>query len=345
MKKYTTIRNRAGTISYLIDNKAFLVFLLLFILSLLLFVAGLSVGSTMINPLLVIQQLLGMGNGEHAFVIETLRLPRMILSLLAGISLGVSGLILQGIVRNPLASPDIIGITGGASAAAVLYITFFSELSIKWIPFVALIGAGIVSLMIYMLAWKKGVTPIRLVLIGIGIQASMGALVTMMIVLSPSYSTSEAYIWMTGSVYGANWNHVKSMLPWIIIFVPLSLLLSRKVDVQELGDDLALGLGSKVQTNRFVLLFVSVALAGSAVAFVGGIGFVGLIAPHIARKLVGRSFSSLVPVSALIGGMIVCLADVVARTAFLPSDLPAGVFVSGIGAPFFIYLLYRNRHN
>lgn len=345
MNKHTTIRNRSGAISFLIDNKAFLVFLLLLIISLLLFIVGVSVGSTMINPLAIIQHLLGMGNGEHAFVLDTLRLPRMILSLLAGISLAVSGLILQGIVRNPLASPDIIGITGGASAAAVLFITFFSELSIKWIPFVALLGAGIVSLMIYMLAWKKGVTPIRLVLIGIGVQASMGALVTMMIVLSPSYSTSEAYIWLTGSVYGANWNHVKSMLPWILIFVPLSLLLSRKVDVQELGDDLALGLGSKVQTNRFVLLFVSVALAGSAVAFVGGIGFVGLIAPHIARKLVGRSFSSLVLVSALIGGMIVCLADVVARTAFLPLDLPAGIFVSGIGAPFFIYLLYRNRPN
>lgn len=345
MNKLTTIRNRSGTISFLIDNKAVLVFILLFCLSLLLFIVGLSVGSTMLNPLLIIQHLLGMGNGEHTFVIETLRLPRMVLSLLAGISLGVSGLILQGIIRNPLASPDIIGITGGASVAAVFFITFFSEVSLKWLPFVALLGAGIVSLIIYILAWKKGVTPLRLVLIGIGVQASMGALITMMIVLSPTYSTSEAYIWLTGSVYGANWNHVYSMLPWILVFVPLSLLMSAKVNVQELGDDLATDLGSKVQINRFVLLFVSAALAGSAVAFAGGIGFVGLIAPHIARKLVGRSFSSLVPVSALIGGMIVCLADVVARTAFLPLDLPAGVFVSGIGAPFFIYLLFRNRHH
>ena len=134
------------------------------------------------------------------------------------------------------------------------------------------------------------------------------------------------------------------MLPWVLIFVPLALLFSRKVNVQELGDQVALGLGSRVQLHRFTLLFISVALAGSAVAFAGGIGFVGLIAPHIARKLVGRSFGILVPVSALIGGLIVILADVVARTAFLTLDLPAGVFVSGIGAPFFIFLLYRNRN-
>jgi iron complex transport system permease protein len=344
VNKHKAVRNRSGTISFLIENKAVFVFILLLCLSLILFLLGLSVGSTMINPLLTIQQLLGMGSGEHEFVIETLRLPRMILSLLVGIALGVSGLILQGIIRNPLASPDIIGITGGAAAAAVFFITFYSEISLKWLPFIALMGAGTVSIIIYILAWKKGVTPIRLVLIGIGVQAAMGALVTMMIVLSPTYSTSEAYIWLTGSVYGANWGHVYSMLPWVIIFVPLALLLSRKVNVQELGDDLAVGLGSKVQINRFVLLFISVALAGAAVAFAGGIGFVGLIAPHIARKLVGRSFGSLVPVSALIGGIIVFSADVVARTAFLPLDLPAGAFVSGIGAPFFIYLLYRNRH-
>lgn len=298
----------------------------------------------MIHPFTSLQHLFGMGSGEHAFAIETLRLPRMLLSLLAGMALGVSGLILQGIVRNPLASPDIIGITGGAAAAAVFFITFYSEASLKWIPIVAIAGAGAVSLLIYLLAWKKGVTPIRLVLIGIGVQASMSALITMMIVLSPTYSTSEAYIWLTGSVYGANWHDVYSMLPWVLIFIPLSMLLSRKVNVQELGDDVALGLGSKVQINRFVLLFVSVALAGSAVAFAGGIGFVGLIAPYIAKKIVGRSFDILVPVSALIGGIIVFAGDVVARTAFLPLDLPAGVFVSGIGAPFFIYLLYRNRH-
>lgn len=344
MKKHTILRNRLGTISFLIENKAVFVFILLFCISLLLFVIGLSVGSTMINPLSAIQHLMGKENEEYSFIIETLRLPRMILSFLAGVCLGVSGLILQGVVRNPLASPDIIGITGGGAVAAVIFITYFSDYSIKLLPFIAIIGAGVVSLLIYILAWKKGVTPIRLILIGIGVQAAMGALVTMLMVLSPTYSTSEAYIWLTGSVYGANWNNVYSMLPWVLIFVPLTLIMSRKVNLLELGDDLALGLGSRVQLTRFGLICISVALAGAAVAFAGGIGFVGLIAPHIARKLVGRSFGSLVPISAIAGGIIVVLADIVSRTAFLPLDLPAGVFVSGMGAPFFIYLLYKNRN-
>jgi iron complex transport system permease protein len=345
MSKYISFRNQSGSVSFLMEKKAVVVFSALGCLLIILFLAGLSIGSTMLHPATVIKHLIGVGNGEHTFIIETLRLPRMILALLAGAALGVSGLILQGIVRNPLGSPDIIGITGGASFAAVVFITYFADtVSIKWLPLAAIIGAGIMSILIYFLAWKNGVSPIRLVLVGIGMAAAMSALTTMMLVLGNTYSTPQAYLWLTGSVYGANWENVYSMLPWVLIFIPLALFFSKTANAQELGDQVASGLGVRVQLHRFGLLFISVALAGSAVAFAGGIGFVGLIAPHISRKLVGRSFGSLVPVSAIIGGLIVILADVVARTAFLPLDLPAGVFVSGIGAPFFIYLLYRNRH-
>ncbi|WZL71974.1 iron ABC transporter permease [Clostridiaceae bacterium 35-E11] len=344
MNKYTILRSRSDKTSFLIENKALIILLSLLVVSLLLLILGLSIGSTIIHPLFIMEHVLGIGDGDYTFVIEILRLPRMILALLVGVALAVAGLILQGIVRNPLASPDIIGITGGAKVAAVFFITYLSAVSIKWLPVVAIIGAGIAYFIIYILAWKKGITPIRLILIGIGVEAGMGALVTMMIVLSPTYSTSEAYIWLTGSVYGANWQDVFSMLSWVLILVPITMLLARRINLQELGDDLAMGAGSNVQLDRFILIFISVALAGSAVAFAGGIGFVGLIAPHIARKLVGRSFGSLVSVSALIGGLIVMVADVFARTVFLPLDLPAGVFVSGMGAPFFIFLLYRNRN-
>lgn len=345
MSKYISFRNRSGTVSFQFEKKTVVVFLILGCLAALLFLVGLSIGSTMLNPVVVIKHLLGIGSGEYTFIIETLRLPRMTLAFLVGAALGVSGLILQGIIRNPLGSPDIIGITGGASLAAVVFITYFAEKAgIKWIPLVAIAGAGIMSLLIYFLAWKKGVSPIRLVLIGIGMAATMSALTTMMLVLGNTYSTPQAYLWLTGSVYGANWDHVKSLLPWILIFIPLVMFFSKTANAQELGDQVAAGLGVRVQFHRFCLLFISVALAGSAVAYAGGMGFVGLIAPHISRKLVGRSFGSLVPVTVVIGGLIVFLADVVARTFFLPLDLPAGIFVSGIGAPFFIYLLYRNRH-
>ncbi|WP_209122742.1 iron ABC transporter permease [Alkalihalobacillus sp. BA299] len=338
-------RNKSGSISFQVSKKAIAIISILFFFSLFLFILALSTGSTWIHPFAVVAQILGLNNGEHEFVINTLRLPRVLLSFLVGVALGVSGLILQGIVRNPLAAPDILGITGGAAVGAIFFIVSFSGIiSMKWLPVAAILGAALVSIIIYLLSWKKGVTPIRLVLIGIGVAAGMKALTTMMIVLSEITVASKAYLWLTGSVYGANWNDVYGMLPWVLIFIPLTLFFARIVNVKELGDDVALGLGVRVQFYRFLLLFISVALTGAAVAFAGGIGFVGLIAPHIARKLIGQSFTALVPISGLIGGLLVVIADVVARTAFLPLDIPAGVFTAGIGAPFFIYLLFKKRN-
>ncbi|RKD25790.1 iron ABC transporter permease [Ammoniphilus oxalaticus] len=345
MTKFYSIRNKTGSISFQVNKKTLCIFSILVILSLFLILLSLSIGSSFISPLAVMKHLFGFGDDEHHFILNTLRLPRTLLSFLVGAALGVSGLILLGIVRNPLASPDIIGITGGASVGAILFITYFmGTVSIQWLPFAALLGAALVSLVIYLLSWNKGVTPIRLILIGIGVAAAMGAIVTMFIVINETAATTKAYLWITGSLYGASWREVMSMLPWVLIFIPLSLLFSRAVNVKELGDDVAFGLGVNVQLHRLILLFISVSLAGSAVAFAGGIGFVGLIAPHMARMLVGRSFASLIPISACLGGIIVVMADTVARTAFLPLDIPAGVFTAGIGAPFFIFLLYRNRN-
>lgn len=345
MTKYITVRNKSGSISFQLYKKTLLIFLILVFISLFLFILSLSIGSSFIHPLAVIQYLTGFGNGEHDFILNELRLPRVLLAFLVGAALGVSGLILQGIIRNPLASPDIIGITGGASVGAVIFLVYFAEtINIKWISLAALLGAVIVSIIVYALSWKKGITPIRLVLIGIGIAAAMKAIITMMLVLGETVLTTRAYFWLTGSLYGANWLDVYSLLPWLIVFIPLALLFSRIVNVKELGDDIAKGFGVKVQLYRFLLLFISVVLAGAAVAYAGGIGFIGLIAPHIARMLTRRLFAGLVLISSLIGGIILASADIVARTAFLPLDIPAGVFTAGIGAPFFIYLLYRNRN-
>lgn len=314
-------------------------------MSLLIFLISLSVGSTFISPIDVIKHLFGYGNGEYDFTLNTLRLPRVLLAFMVGAALGIAGLILQGIVRNPLAAPDIIGITSGASVGAIIFIVYFmGSISLQFLPLAAIIAAGFVTVIIYLLSWNKGVTPIRLILIGIGISAGMKAIVTMMLVLSDTAVTTKAYLWLTGSLYGANWQDVYLMLPWVLIFIPLTLLLARTINVKELGDKVAIGLGVKVQLYRFILLFVSVTLAGSSVAFAGGIEFVGLIAPHISRMIIGRSYTGLVLITSLIGGMIVMIADIIARTAFLPLDIPAGVFTAGIGAPYFIYLLYKNRN-
>ncbi|GEB34317.1 FecCD family ABC transporter permease [Brevibacillus parabrevis] len=314
-------------------------------LALLVCMAGLTLGSTLLSPLEVIAELFGLGDGENAYIVMTLRLPRVLLSFLAGAALGISGLILQSVIRNPLASPDIIGITNGAAVAATLYTALLmGKWGVAGLPFAAMLGAGTVSLLIYLLSWNKGVTPIRLVLIGIGMAAAAGAVTTMMTVLSPTMVASQAYIWIIGTVYAANYAEVGAMLVVIGVLVPLTLILTRPAHVQELGDDVATGLGDAVQRHRTLFIVISVALAGSAVAYAGTIGFVGLVAPHIARTLIGRSFYLLVPVAGLLGGFLVCAADVIGRTLFLPYDMPAGIFTAAIGAPFFIYLLYRNRN-
>ncbi|MBP1903718.1 iron complex transport system permease protein [Paenibacillus turicensis] len=345
MKKLLTYRNKRDTISMQIERKSMLVIAICIILFLATGVVGTSLGSDFISPLDVIRTIFGWNGGEHDFVVLTLRLPRVLLSLLVGAALGMSGALLQGIIRNPLASPDVIGITGGAAVAAVGFVTLLGgAVSIKMLPLFAVIGAMVTALIIYVLAWKKGVSPIRLVLIGIGVSAITGAGTTFMLILSPFYTASQAYIWLTGSIYGATWTDIQTILPVIVIVMPLAILLARSLNAQEFGDDLATGLGVTVERHRSALLLCSVLLAGIAVSVAGTIGFVGLIAPHIARKLVGRMFGSLLLVSGFVGALLVCAADLIARTAFLPLDVPAGVFTAGIGAPFFLYLLFKNRN-
>ncbi|GAA0357328.1 FecCD family ABC transporter permease [Bacillus horti] len=342
-RRYRTVRAKSNWFSFHIEKRPIWLMLGLLVGTLLLFVLALSVGSTWISPKLVLQTLLGQSS-EFTFIIETLRLPRAIVALAAGAALGVSGAILQGVVRNPLASPGIIGITGGAGVAAVAFLVYFNaSISIRFLPLSAVLGAALVALLIYVLAWKKGVSPIRLVLIGVGIQACMQALTIMMIMFSPMHLAGQAYIWLTGSVYGADWLDVSLLLPWIIIFIPLAWMSTRHLNLQELGDDTTTGLGSKLQLQRCILLAISVVLAGAAVSVAGTIGFVGLLAPHIARRLAGRSYGYVIPTAAFIGGLIVLAADIVGRTIYMPHDIPAGVFISGIGAPFFMYLLLKNK--
>nr|WP_300311418.1 iron ABC transporter permease [Halomonas sp.] len=305
---------------------------------------SLSLGSYPTHPLKVLEALVAPATSDIGFIIWELRLPRIVLAILVGAALASAGAILQGIVRNPLASPDVIGITGGASVAAVLFLVSLSTtLSMLWLPVAAILGAFAAALVVFALAWRKGMTPTRLVLVGVGISAAMGAVTTLLIVLSDDTLAMNAYVWLTGSIYAAQWGDIQGLLPWLVLFIPLALLHSRHMDTLSLGDDTATGLGVNVTRSRLLLMICSVALAGSAVAFAGGLSFVGLVAPHIARRLIGRGFALLLPVSALVGGLIVLYADLLGRVAFLPRDLPAGIFVSGIGAPFFVYLLYRIR--
>ncbi|MBU8914567.1 iron ABC transporter permease [Neobacillus sp. 114] len=350
MSKYKNFRLLNGSFSVLMDRKAGIIFTVLLIITFAVFVLSTGSGEMKINPLTVLKVLLGSGPDMETLVITSFRLPRIIVALIVGMCLATAGGILQGMIRNPLASPDVLGITGGAAVAVVGFLAIFSDknhsltVSIAWLPLAAFIGAGVVAFLVYFLAWKNGVSSIRLVLIGIGISTLMQALTTLLMVMGPIYQASQANIWITGTVYGSNWKNVAILAPWAVIFLILAFVAARTLNIQELGDDIATGLGEKVQKHRFLLLMISTALIGGSVAFAGGIGFVGLMAPHMARRLVGSSFGALLPVSALLGGILVMLADLIGRTMFSPLEVPAGVFTAGIGAPYFIYLLFKTRN-
>jgi iron complex transport system permease protein len=350
MSQFKSFRLFKGMISYLIDRRALLVIGILFFVMLLSFVISTGLGDMKINPLSVLRVFFGGGSDLERLVITKFRLPRIIVSLFVGMALAVAGSILQGIIRNPLASPDIIGITGGATAAVVAFLAIFSNsdniltVSIDWLPVAAFLGATGIAFLVYFLAWRNGVSPIRLVLIGIGVSAVMQAFTTMLMLLGPIYRASEANIWITGTVNGANWSNVYVIVPTVLFLVIIAFISARRINIQEMGDDLATGVGSSVQKQRFLLLTLSTALVGSAVAFAGGIGFVGLMAPHMARRMVGSGFGALLPAAAFIGGILVMIADLIGRTVFTPLEIPAGVFTAAIGAPYFIYLLFRARN-
>lgn len=351
MTQFKNLRVFKGKISFLLDQKAVGVFLVLMVVSAAVFIVSTGMGELKISPLTVLKVFLGGGSEMDQLIIHSFRLPRIIVALMVGMGLAVAGGILQGIIRNPLASPDILGITGGAGVAVVGFLAVFSDesnaltVSINWLPVAAFIGAAVSALLVYFLAWKNGVSPIRLVLIGIGIMTLMKALTTLMMIFGPIYQASQANIWITGTVYGSNWENISVLVPCIVILLIIAFIFARHVNVQELGDDVAIGVGANVQKHRFILMMVSTALVGVSVAFAGGIGFVGLMAPHMARRLVGSSFGALLPASALIGGILVMVADLIGRTMFSPFEIPAGVFTAGIGAPYFIYLLFKTRNS
>lgn len=350
MKKSFPLRLGKGSMSLLLDQRAVWINAIFVFLLLITFLVSTGMGEQFLQPWRVLTVLLGQGDDFEQLIVHSFRLPRILISVLVGMSLAAAGAILQAVVRNPLASPDIIGITGGASVAVVLFLTLFTDrsntltVSIQWLPLSAFIGAAIVTFLLYLLAWKDGLSPTRLVLIGVGLWALMKSLTTLFMILGPIHQASQANVWITGSVYGSSWQNVWVLAPITLTLLLVVLIMIRHVNIQELGEGIAVGAGANVQKQRFLLLLISAALAGSAVAFGGGIGFVGLMAPHIARRLVGSSFGALLPLSAVIGAILVLLADSIGRTFFLPVEVPAGVFTAALGAPYFIYLLYRQRN-
>ncbi|SFT04859.1 MULTISPECIES: FecCD family ABC transporter permease [Saccharopolyspora] len=336
---------RAGPVSLRLNLRAALVFLALSSAAFAGGVANVGYGAYPVPPLEVVRTLLGLADDSgQAFVINTLRLPRALVAVAVGAALAVSGAMLQGLTRNDLAAPDIIGVNAGASLAAVSLIVAAPAAATAYLQPAALGGAFLVAGLLYALAWRGNSSPVRLVLVGIGLNAIAAAGTTLMITIGEMQQVSFALIWLAGSVHGRGWDELQSFAPWLVVLLPLALFLARRLNAMNLGDDVARVLGLRVETTRGLLLLASVGLAGTAVATAGAVGFVALMAPHIARQLVGSSYGALIPVAAATGAAIVVGADFVGRTLFAPVEIPAGIVTAVLGAPFFLYLLHRSRN-
>ncbi|WP_416235950.1 FecCD family ABC transporter permease [Psychrobacillus psychrodurans] len=319
---------------------------LLFMLIVIAFIISMNTGFIRLSPIEVIQTLFGYGNEKQHLILFEFRLPRIIISVLVGMGLAVSGCVLQGISRNSLADPGILGINAGAGLTVILFISFFPSTAaapVFLLPVLAFLGAGITATIIYTLAYKRneGISPMRLILTGVAVAAGISsAMIVLTLRLSPENYHFVA-TWLAGSIWGSNWMYVLSVLPWIIVLIPFVFSKARVLNILNLGDLAATGLGASIEKERRILLASAVGLAGASVSISGGIGFVGLIGPHLARQLVGSRHQYLIPASALTGGLLVLIADTIGRWILQPSEIPAGIIVSVIGAPYFLYLLSK----
>ena len=334
-KRKTALRNVAVV----------LIFSVLLILS---FTVSMNTGYSKLSPLDTLRTLFGGGSNRENLILFGFRLPRIVISMLVGAGLALSGCIIQGVSRNALADPGLLGINAGAGLTVILFVLFFgsqSYLSVFTLPFLALLGGGLAAILIYALAYKResGLAPIRLILTGVARQAGLSALTTVLVVKLDETQFDFVATWQAGSIWGSNWKFVLALLPWLLFLIPYVLSKSRALDVLSLGDDIAYGLGASVEKERRRLLVSAVALAASCVAVSGSISFVGLIAPHLARRLVGPRHRILLPVCALAGAVLVSVSDTVARVIAQPFEIPTGIMVAIIGAPYFLYLLVKNK--
>lgn len=310
---------------------------------LVLLIAGLLLASTATgeHPLAWCDLL---GGYPDAQIVLDLRLPRALLALLAGMALGVAGAIAQAILRNPLADPGILGINAGAALAVLLLIVIVGGPSIEALALAGFAGAAVMAGALHALSWRDGTTSTRIILIGIGLTALAGGATTSLTAFGDIHDVQRAMIWLAGSVYHADWRSVQILALWLAAPLALALVAARELDLIRFSDAVALSLGQRGDLVRGLMILLCTLLSGAAVAAAGLIGFVGLVAPHMARHLVGPSHARLIPAAALIGAALVMAADLLGRSVLAPAQLPAGIMTALIGAPFFGYLLWRQRH-
>lgn len=280
-------------------------------------------------------------DGLYSAIVQ-LRIPRTIVAAGAGAALAISGVLIQMAVRNPLADASIVGVSSGAGLGAMMVIILWPGLPVFLLPIAAIVGAGIAAAIVFSLSWKKGLNPSAVVLLGIAMSAIAGAGIQVLIVRGAVYGSS-GFIWLTGSTYARTWDQVKIIGVFLLILIPLAWWLARRFELLVFDDNSASGLGLSVRQTRLLAMTVGVLLAAGAVACVGTVGFIGLIAPHMVRLLTGNKLRRSMFLSALVGAVMLVLADTIGRTVMAPTEIPSGLLIAIIGTPYFLYLMYRSN--
>lgn len=300
---------------------------------------SLSVGAAAIPVDVIVNTLFNLDGEQQTYIIMKSRLPRMVLALLSGGALALSGATIQAVIRNPLASPNIIGINSGAALFALAMVLVFPAIPQVWMPLAACIGGLVAASFVMLVAHYRSLSAVHLALIGVAVGFVFEAGVDYLLVISNDSESSAPMIWLTGSLWGRTWSHVAISWVPLLVLSAVALVLSYRLDLIALGEGAATGLGLNVPRQRLLLLLVATLLSSVAVAVVGVMGFIGLMAPHIARRMVGGSHRLMLPISALVGMLLVTLADGAGRAIAPPIEISAGVLAALIGAPFFIYIM------
>ncbi|MEU1083314.1 iron chelate uptake ABC transporter family permease subunit [Streptomyces sp. NPDC005908] len=340
MKTNRAVRAPGG-LSVRLDVRAFTVVVLLLLLALGASVLLIGTGDFPMSASEVLTTLVGQGNAGQEFIVTELRLPRVLVGLLVGASLGLGGALFQSISRNPLGSPDVLGLGQGATAGALTVIVLFSG-SASQVALGALAGGLITGTAIYVLAWKRGVHGYRLVLVGIGVSAIVTAVNGYLLTKSDIVDAARAVVWMTGSLDGRDWAQVWPLLALCAVLVPVVLANSRALRMTEMGDDVSNALGVRVERLRLVLMLSAVLLTASATAAAGPVSFVALTAPQLARRLTRSPGPNLVAAMCM-GAALLVLADFVSQRAFGAEQLPVGVVTGVLGGVYLLWLLVTER--
>ena len=325
-----------------IKSKSLKIIIILFFTGFTIFamVASLTLGSVDISFSTIVHTLLGNVQTTDEMVIWNIRFPRNIVGALVGANLAVSGAILQAVMKNPLADPGIVGVSSGAGLAGVIMLIFMPEASILLTP-VAFVGAMLSAAAVYALAWKNGIRPTRIILAGVAVSAFLGSGISALLVFY-SDKVQGALLWMVGGLSARSWPQVETLFPYTILGLVLALAGCKALTILSLGDETARGLGVPVERVRFSMTAVAALLAAGAVSVAGLIGFVGLVVPHIVRLIIGTDYKYVIPGSAILGAGVLVFCDTLGRGAFSPIEIPAGIIMAFLGAPFFLYLLRRS---